>query len=66
MGAWCAPPVLPHPSLVLPVLLQGYERVADVEGALAAVETRDPWDGGDGQAVEEEEFSLDDIMNEEL
>ena len=39
----------------------GRERVADVEGSLAQLENRAPWDGSDGQVIEEEEFSLEDL-----
>ena len=34
--------------------LQGFERVSDVEGKLAAIESRAPWDGSDGEEVVEE------------
>lgn len=33
-----------------------------VVGELAPVQAVKPWDGLDGDAVEEDEFSLDDIM----
>jgi protein disulfide-isomerase A6 len=39
----------------------GRERVADVAGALGAVEERAPWDGQDGEQGAEEEFSLEDL-----
>lgn len=39
----------------------GRERVAPVEGSLAQLETRAPWDGTDGEAEVEEEFSLEDL-----
>jgi protein disulfide-isomerase A6 len=43
----------------------GRERVAEVGGGGGAeplrVETRGPWDGRDGEVVEEEEFSLEDL-----
>jgi hypothetical protein len=48
------------------VAAQGFERVEDVRGELAAVESRSPWDGGDGEEVVEEEFDLADLMNEEV
>jgi hypothetical protein len=35
-------------------------------GELAKAATIKPWDGKDGKIEEVEEFSLDDIMNEEL
>lgn len=46
--------------------MQGFEQVAPVNGDVAAVVAADPWDGSDGVVVDEEEFSLDDIMGEEL
>ncbi len=39
----------------------GRERVVDVEGSLVQLETRSPWDGTDGEAEVEEEFSLEDL-----
>jgi hypothetical protein len=46
---------------------KGLERVQTLQGGkLGAVETIQPWDGQDGKIEEAEEFSLDDIMNEEL
>lgn len=40
----------------------GREAVAEVKGALGeAVEARSPWDGTDGEAAVEEEFSLEDL-----
>ncbi len=44
---------------------QGFERVSPVEGELASVEARAPWDGKDGEGIEEEEFSLDDLMGDD-
>lgn len=45
----------------------GRETVVDVvQGTIGSVITKDPWDGSDQEMIEEEEFSLDDIMNEEL
>lgn len=39
--------------------------MASVAGdALPTVQSQAPWDGKDAAVVEEEEFSLDDIMNE--
>ena len=35
-------------------------------GELAAVQPTEAWDGRDGVAVEEDEFSLEDIMADEL
>lgn len=46
--------------------MQGFERVSSIEGALAELGTTSPWDGGEGQALEEDEFSLEDLMKEEL
>ena len=43
-------------------LRQGFARVGAVVGDLAVVHGTEPWDGRDGAAVEEDEFSLDDIM----
>jgi hypothetical protein len=40
--------------------------VAPVVGELAAVQPTEAWDGRDGVAVEEDEFSLEDIMADEL
>jgi len=37
-----------------------------VVGELAAVQSTEAWDGRDGVAVEEDEFSLADIMAVEL
>ena len=48
----------PWPSL-------GVQRATAVLGEVAKVETRDAWDGGDGQEVVEEEFDLADLMAEE-
>ncbi len=45
---------------------QGFARVAPVVGELAAVQSTEAWDGRDGVAVEEDEFSLADIMADEL
>jgi hypothetical protein len=39
--------------------------VAKISGELAAVQDVAAWDGGDGQEVVEEEFSLDDIMGDD-
>jgi protein disulfide-isomerase A6 len=48
-------------------LRAGHERSIGISnGALGAVETTTPWDGKDAVVEEEEEFSLDDIMKEEL
>jgi hypothetical protein len=35
-------------------------------GDLATIATVEPWDGKDGKIEEVEEFSLDDIMGDEL
>lgn len=56
LGACCAARLPP----------QGLERVADVSGPLAVVESRAPWDGGEGEETAEDEFDLADIMGEEL
>ena len=45
--------------------LQGFERVSDVEGKLATIESRTPWDGSDGAEVVEDEFDLADLMGDE-
>ena len=45
---------------------QGFERVSSVDGSIPELETTDPWDGGEGVEVQEEEFSLEDLMKEEL
>ena len=45
---------------------QGFERVSSVDGSIPELETTDPWDGGEGVEVHEEEFSLEDLMKEEL
>ena len=34
--------------------------------ALPQVETTESWDGSDGEAPKADEFSLDDLMSEEL
>ena len=36
-----------------------------MEGDIPEIIAIVPWDGGDGQALEEEEFSLNDLMSEE-
>ncbi|GAB4823313.1 hypothetical protein N2152v2_010359 [Parachlorella kessleri] len=43
----------------------GFERVSDVEGKLAAIESRTPWDGSDAAEVVEDEFDLADLMGDE-
>ena len=43
-------------------LRQGFARVGAVGGELGAVQATKRWDGLDGEAGEEDEFSLDDIM----
>ena len=45
--------------------LQGFESVAGISGELAKLEARAPWDGGEGQAAEADEFDLADLMGEE-
>lgn len=45
---------------------QGFESVAEVNSALAKVQSRTPWDGGEGAAEEADEFDLADLMKEEL
>ncbi len=50
---------------MLPAVVQGYERVAEISGAVATIESRTPWDGGEGEAFIEDEFSLDDIMGDD-
>ena len=42
--------------------LQGRERVSSVLGSLPQLLDSDSWDGGEGSAQEEEEFSLEDLM----
>ena len=42
--------------------LQGRERVSSVLGSLPQLVDSDAWDGGEGSAPEEEEFSLEDLM----
>jgi protein disulfide-isomerase A6 len=39
----------------------GRERVVELEGELATLEERAPWDGSEGQEMVEEEFSLEDL-----
>ena len=39
----------------------GRERVAPIDGELTALETKAPWDGTDGEAPVDEEFSLEDL-----
>ena len=39
--------------------------MASVEESIPEVGSIAPWDGGDGQALEEEEFSLEDLMSDE-
>lgn len=39
----------------------GRERVAPIEGPLATLATRAPWDGNDGEEAVEDEFSLEDL-----
>ena len=45
---------------------RGYERVSPLVGSLAVPETTEAWDGQDAAVEAADEFSLDDIMNEEL
>jgi hypothetical protein len=43
---------------------RGYEPVSPLAGGAAALPdaaTAAPWDGGDGEAAAEDEFSLDDL-----
>ena len=37
-----------------------------ITGMVPAVKTATAWDGGDGVAPEEDEYDLNDLMNEEL
>jgi hypothetical protein len=37
-----------------------------IRGELAQLKSIDPWDGKEAKVVEEEEFSLKDIMGDEL
>ena len=46
--------------------MQGFERVLPISGPLADVVSTVPWDGSEGAPVEEDEFSLEDLMKEEL
>ena len=46
--------------------VQGFERVLPISGPLADVVSTVPWDGSEGAPVEEDEFSLEDLMKEEL
>lgn len=46
--------------------MQGFERVSDVSGELAKVQTREPWDGGEGAEEAADEFDLADLMAEEV
>lgn len=52
-------------SAHLSLFLQGQERVAAIGESIPEVSTTPPWDGGDGQVLEEEEFSLEDLMGDE-
>ena len=52
----------PRKTHVATGLRQGFARVGAVGGELGGVQATKPWDGLDGDAVEEDEFSLDDIM----
>lgn len=53
---------MPYLTHVAMGLRQGFARVGAVVGDLGRVQATKPWDGLDGDAVEEDEFSLDDIM----
>lgn len=59
----CTPPPPPPCNAAS---LQGFERVADVSGELARVQTREPWDGGEGAEEAADEFDLADLMAEEV
>ncbi|PSC76647.1 disulfide isomerase [Micractinium conductrix] len=55
-----------HVKQFLESVRLGFESVADVSGTLAPVQSRDPWDGGEGSAEMEDEFDLADLMGEEV
>jgi hypothetical protein len=44
---------------------RGGEAVVAISGDVAKVRSQQPWDGKDAQVEAEDEFSLDDIMNED-
>ncbi|KAL4458959.1 hypothetical protein ABPG75_013824 [Micractinium tetrahymenae] len=54
-----------HVKQFLDSVRLGFERVADVSGELARVQSRDPWDGGEGAEEAADEFDLADLMAEE-
>lgn len=65
-GAGAAPAAALHtPPACRLAHAQGVESVADVAGPLAAAEAREPWDGGEGAAAGEDEFSLEDLMGDD-
>ena len=48
-------------------LRRGFEKATRLQGRLAQVRSISPWDGSDAAVVEEEEeFSLDDIMGDDM
>ncbi|KAL4431619.1 hypothetical protein ABPG77_001461 [Micractinium sp. CCAP 211/92] len=55
-----------HVKQFLDSVRLGFERVSDVSGELAKVQTREPWDGGEGAEEAADEFDLADLMAEEV
>jgi hypothetical protein len=53
----------PAPPCLLP--FQGFESVSDLAGSLAKIETRAPWDGGEGTVEAADEFDLADLMGDD-
>ena len=53
-------------SIFLTGIASGGTKTRRLEKALPAIKEVAPWNGEDAAVEEEEEFSLDDIMGEEL
>lgn len=47
-------------------LRRGFEKVTPLRGKLAKAHSLTPWDGEDAIDDEEEEFSLDEILGDEM
>ena len=54
-----------HLDTHIHIASQGRERVFTIGQKLPDIASTSPWNGGDGQAVEEEEFSLEDLMGDD-
>lgn len=54
-----------HDATCAGPVTQEFARVQPLQGNLPTVVSTSPWDGGEG-VLQEEEFSLDDVMEDEL